>query len=369
MATTVNRVAVHRALTIAARAVATRSPVAATAYAHLSVTDDGRLAIQTTDLDLRITTLVEVGGPLKPLCVPHKLLADWIGAVPAAEIALEPKRTDLALTAGTHAATIKGIDPELFPPPPTWGDHTYGWVVEAAELHASLSAVLHAAAKDDTRPMLHGVSFTADADGNLVVFAADGFRLAISPCRGTRPLDGGSLNAVVPIHATTAMVNALADVRGDITVRLCKTHISLTAGDTTITSRQYENVLPNHTALVPREVATVVTVNAKDLMSAAKSARIVARDALGIVRLAVANNVLTLTSTAEEIGNVTAEVDCTVTGPDASIGMNIAYLIDALNALPGQTVTISINRPETPCMLTSPDSTDIHVVMPMYVAR
>ena len=113
-----------RGLSVASRAVSTRSTLPVLANVLLK-TEDAGLKLTATNLEIGITYWVpgkiDTDGATT---VPAKLLTDLIGSLPASErVDLELQAGDtLHIRAGRFETHVKGIDAEEFPAIPTAGE-------------------------------------------------------------------------------------------------------------------------------------------------------------------------------------------------------------------------------------------------------
>jgi DNA polymerase-3 subunit beta len=113
------------------------------------------------------------------ITVPARLLADFIGSLPAEKvnISLSPQTKTLGMKCARFEARISGVDAKDFPPiPKVEGGITTK--VEVEVLRQGISQVVFAAATEESRPVLTGVD--AKFEGSTATLAAaDGFRLAV----------------------------------------------------------------------------------------------------------------------------------------------------------------------------------------------
>jgi len=116
----------------------------------------------------------------------------------------------------------------------------------------------------------------------------------------------------------------------------------------------------------------VVDIN--DFLRITKISSIFARDASGIVRLAVTpgNELtpgkITASAQAEEIGGNVSEIDALVDGEEAKIAFNVKYLSDVLNVIRQAQVALEVTTSSSPGVI-RPIGVDnyVHVIMPMFV--
>jgi DNA polymerase-3 subunit beta len=149
-----------RGLSIVGRAVATRSTLPITQNVLLS-TDRSMLKLSATNLEIGITTwvgaMVEEEGAIT---VPARLLSDFVDSLPAERIDLNVTQRPKAvhLTCARSEATINGTDAEEFPPIPTV-EEGLSAKLDVRKLRTAIAQVAFAAATEESRPVLTGVSW------------------------------------------------------------------------------------------------------------------------------------------------------------------------------------------------------------------
>ena len=84
------------------------------------------------------------------------------------------------------------------------------------------------------------------------------------------------------------------------------------------------------------------------------------------VRVDIENTKITISSENPEQEQAVEDLNIDDTGIKLSIGFNVSYLIDAINACKGELVSIGVNDENTSALITDPsDPNTKYVVMPM----
>ena len=200
-----------RGLATVGRAVAVRSPLAVTSNVLLS-TDEGRLKLAATNLDIAITgwisAKIEEDGAIT---VPARLLTEFVNSLPndRIDMKLAERQRSLNLKCVQFEANVKGIDAEEFPPIPSVGSEA-PITVRATDFQEAIDMVAFAAASDDSRPVLAGVSMTFD-ENRLTMAAADGFRLAVREMELAEAVPS-RVAIIVPARALTELSRIVGGV-------------------------------------------------------------------------------------------------------------------------------------------------------------
>src|SRR6185369_8530514 len=138
-------------------------------------------------------------------------------------------------------------------------------------------------------------------------------------------------------------------------------------GDVELVTRLIEGKYPDYKKLIPGKFATSATLKRSDFLNIAKVSSLFARESAGSIKIEVseAKNQVSIRSVASQLGENTASADCKASGED-NITLNSRYLIDGLNALSDDEVTLGFNGKLEPCVVKATKNSDYtHVIMPL----
>ena len=363
----------QRGLSIVGRAVATRSTLPITANVLLA-TDQGRLKLAATDLDIAISTWVgakidEEGATT----VPSRLISDFVSSLPPATVNLEiaDRSRQMKLECARNESTINAMDAEDFPRLQSIQDGV-AIQLDPKALRRAIERVEFAAASDDSRPVLTGVHFKTDAT-RLTLASADGFRLAVADITlGSAPSE--SIEVIVPARALRELARLLGDSNEAIEMRVNsgRTQVLFHLAETDMVAQLIQGTFPNYSQLIPAQFTTRCVVDVDEFKRETRIAAIFARDGSGIIRLQMQANgampgQLTISARADEIGDNEGKIDAHVEGDPSKIAFNMRYLQDVLAALSGK-VALETTSPSAQGVFRPEGETDyVHVVMPMFV--
>ena len=368
----------QRALAQVSRAVATKATSMAVLNNVLIATDDGRLRIAATNLDIGITTWI--GAAIERegrVTVDARLLAEFVNTLPNAPVQLtvEPPKFGLAVQSGRDKAGINGIDPDDFPViPRVEGEVVYA-EVEPQVLRETIAQVEFAAASDESRPVLAGVLIRFE-DEKLTMAAADGFRLAVREGAMASPV-AERLDIIVPGRSLRELARLIGDESEPIRLAITpnRGQLLVRVGETEFVSRLIDGVFPDFRQIVPREFSTRLEMSREALLNAVRRASYFARDNNDVVRLAVhpgeeefMPGSVEISATAAERGSSQSFVDATITGPDLQIAFNARYLADVLGVLKNGHVMVGVNGAnQAGVVRPAGDEAYTHVIMPMVI--
>ena len=228
-----------------------------------------------------------------------------------------------------------------------------------------------AAATEDSRPVLTGVRMELEGD-KFVLAAADGFRLAIHRGSLSEPMTEPT-QIIVPARTLLELNRFLGDQEELVEINLdpVRGQILFRLNNIEMISQLIQGTFPNYAQLVPERSTTKALVPVPELLRAARTASILARDGAGIVRIHVlpgSPGVLQVVARADEVGDNVAELDAEVDGEEAKVAFSSKYLLDVLGILGPDKVSLEVNSPSSPGVFRPADASDyVHVIMPMFV--
>jgi len=369
-----------KGLAIVGRAIATRSTLPVLSNILLE-TDDGRLRLTTTNLEIGINCWV--GARIEEegrTTVPARLLTEFVNSLPPGQIDMEltERSQTLNLKCARYEANIKGIEASEFPTVPT-ADTIEGrnnLYLEADAFRRMIEQVVFAAATDESRPILTGV-LAQFHQGGLTLAAADGFRLAVSSADVGADLDEAS-TVIIPARALAELGRISADQEDPIEIIITpsRNQILFHLSSTDLVSQLIEGNFPDYNQIVPESHSTRSLLNTGDLLKAVKVAFLFARDAANIIRFSIVpGSELTpgqmiVTGTSAELGDNVSELDASVEGGEIEVAFNARYMIDALSVVGTPEVALETSTSSSPGVLRPVGGDDfLCVVMPMHISR
>lgn len=221
----------------------------------------------------------------------------------------------------------------------------------------AVSQVASAAGKDDSLPMLTGVSM--EIVGNQINLAAtDRFRLALRTFEWEA--NDPELNVKLLIPARTLLDNArsldsglndsidIAVGTGDQVGRegLFGVHTDNRETTTRLLDADFPNIAP----LLPKEHTAIASVEIAPLVDAIRRVSLVAERNAQIV-LHFSEGQVILTAGATEAGHAEETLPCAFTGKELTIAFNPGYLKDGLSVVPTSRAVFGFTEPSRPAIM------------------
>jgi DNA polymerase-3 subunit beta len=363
-------------LNIVSRAVSSRSTLPVLSNI-LIATDEGRLRLSATNLELGITcwiaARIEQEGSTT---VPARTFADLINTLPGEQVllSLDTNTQTLNVRGGASTNDIKCIDAQEFPPLPV-PDLEGAVQLNVADFREMIQQVAFAASADEARPVLMGVLLQVDKD-KLTMAAADGFRLSVRKANLSSPAPA-TLNAIIPARCLIELARVASDGEAPLYMVLPKGRgqVVFRVKDIEVTSQLIDGTFPDYQQIIPRKYNSRTLVSTASLLKACKQAEIFAREGSNVARLNIKSgngqlqpSEVEITATSEETGKNETIVEATVDGSGVLIAFNVRFLREALEVIKTPNVALETSAPNAPGVVRPVgDEEFLHVIMPMHL--
>ncbi len=352
------------ALATAGRAVSSRGgSLPVLAGLRLELHDDS-LTVTGSDLDLTITSSIEVAGVDDGVVViPSKLVADVVRAIEPGAVTIELADGDVQIAGGRSDFSLRTIAAEEFP---QVGVATgEAMTIDAKALADALRQVVPAASADDSRPILTGVLLAAEPNG-LRLVATDSYRLAVRDLPGTSILAEGQ-QVLVPSRALAELGRVIGTTE-EITLHLGDNEASFSIGTTVLTTRLIEGDFPNYRGLIPENHPNNLVVSRGELLDAIRRVRLLAQESTPL-RMAMTADGLELIAMTQDVGQAHEAIDATYDGLDLTVAFNPEYLLTGVEVSTGEEIRLETVDALKPAVLRSVGDEDfLYLLMPVRVS-
>jgi DNA polymerase-3 subunit beta len=367
-----------KGLGIVGRAVASRSTTLPVLSNIMLSTDNGRLKLSATNLEIGINCWI--GAKIEQegaITVPARTFADLVNTLPPDRIDMElsVRTQTLHLRCGRGEANIKGIDAQEFPLIPSPEDEDQ-ILIEPDVLKKMINQVAFAAATDESRLMLTGVLTKFEGD-QFTMAAADGFRISVRSATLETPAPN-PLKVLIPAKALTELARISGEQQDPIQVTFTpsRNQILFHLSNTDLVAQLIDLQFPDYEQIIPKRHSTRTVASASDMLKACRAANIFARESANTTRLnIVPGGELTpghvnIAARSDETGDNVGEVDATIEGDPVTIAFNVRYLLDVLSVIDTSQIALETTTPNNPGVIKPiGDSDYIHVIMPMQIGR
>lgn len=232
---------------------------------------------------------------------------------------------------------------------------------------------LFAVGDHDTRYVLNGLLVTVIQENGkrmIRLVGTDGHRLALAEqeLEGTTELPSGEAQVIIPKKAAAEIRRLLEEDDTEPLIGFTRNMVIFRKSGLVLTSRVMEGTYPNYQQVIPKNGQHPITVGKKDLEGALRRVSLLSTDRSYAVKLQVTSDRIGLHSSSPDFGEAREDCPATFTGNEFSTGFNARYLLDVLAVIPGETVTLHMESPLSPCLIREEGNPRFTaVVMPIKV--
>jgi DNA polymerase-3 subunit beta len=364
-----------KGLNIVSRAVSPRSTLPVLSNV-LVATDEGRLRLSATNLELGITCWI--GAKIEEegsTTVPARTFTELVGTLSdqQVEMSLSVRTQTLNVHSGSSNTDLKCIDSQEFPPMPT-PDSGDAIPISVNDLKEMIQQVAFAASTDEARPILTGVLVTVNGD-ELTMASADGFRLSVRKANLSSSTSRPQL-AVVPARALSELARIISD--GDQMVDMIlppdRGQVIFQMQDIQLVSQLIEGTFPDYEQIIPRSKETRSVLSTSSFLKACKQAEIFAREGSHIARINITPGgelkpgSIMISGQSEETGSSQSEMDASIDGSPLLIAFNVRFLREVLEVVKTPEIALETSVDTAPGIIRPVgDDSFLHVIMPMHL--
>ena len=362
-------------LGIVSHAVASRTTLPVLSNVLLA-TDEGRLRLSATNLEMGITCWV--GGKIEEegaITIPARTLTDLVNTLPSENLflVLNPRTQSLEIKCSTTSSEIKGIDAQEFPPMPM-ADPGTGIELNVADLKEMIQQVVFAASLDEARPVLMGAQLNI-SENQITMAAADGFRISVKTSSLSASV-AEPLSIIVPAKALgeLARIATDGDQKVKMTIPSARGQVIFSLKDVEIASQLIEGKFPDFNQIIPKTNKTRTVLTTASFLKACKQVEVFAREGSNVARLNLKPSgdegisAVEINATNEETGSSDVVLDATIEGIPLLVAFNVRFLREALEVIKSPNVALETTAANTPGTIKPVgDESFIHVIMPMHL--
>lgn len=306
---------------------------------------DANLTISATDLQTSMTTSVAVeskeGGKI---AVPSKILLDTLKTLPEQPIAfsVDDKTFAIEISAGDGKYRLSGENGEDFPKIPVV-DNASSVNLPAAVLAEAINKTIFAVSNDELRPAMTGV-FCQLSPQNVTFVATDAHKL-VRYRRNDAKADTAT-SFILPKKALNLLKSSLPSDDINVSIEYNTTSAFFKFANINLICRLIDERYPDYEAVIPQNNPNKLTLDRSLFLNCLKRVVIFANKTTHQVRLKITGSELNISSEDIDFANEAHErIGCQFDGEDMEIGFNAKFLIEMLNNLSGEEITIEMSTP------------------------
>lgn len=328
--------------------------------------NEDSLVISAFDLNVAIQyTLSDINyQPKKPgsLSVPAKLFHQMINSQDEANLLINVKDSVMIIEVENKKSTYKivGLDSnEAIALPQKLNVEAIS--IPTKEFADAVKRITPSISNDETKAILTGFHVKT-TNGYIELVSTDGHRLSLVKI----DYEGVDFEFTAP----GLIVKEIAKFTSDtFDMKISESHIELTSGATRVSCRLLDGQYPQYNTIIPQKFETELVLDKKNFISCLKRVGILADPKTSLILLKVDDSAELKVSV--EAKEVSSGYEClpllNVSGPSIEFALNLKYLMEGLQQMPGNDIKIVANSPLAPVILRSLGFNALYLTMPIQV--
>jgi DNA polymerase-3 subunit beta len=307
--------------------------------------------------------------------VSAKKLYEIVRELPEETIQIQKKENHwITVKCGRSTFNLAGLDPDEFPSLPAYNDEYFS-KIPARQLMEMIEKTVFAASNEESRYHLNGIFFLQKKQGGkeiLRMVATDGHRLSLIDREG-QPVRGIEKGIIIPKKGVLEIRKILGDKDGsaEVDIYFDSTHGFFKMDQSILVIRLIDGEFPEYDQVIPKENNKKLLMEKAKVSGCLRRVSTMASERVEGVKLSVKSNAVEFSSYHQDFGDATEEVGVAYEGPALEVGFNARYLIEALNVIDSEEVSMELRDEGSPGMLKpttgSATSDQICIIMPMRI--
>lgn len=303
------------------------------------------LKIAATDLETFVTAELSVqASESGNVAIPAKILLDTLKQLPTQPITFDINLETFAvsITSAFGQYELAGENGNDFPKLPN-PEEVNTAQIPAALLIEGINKTLFATSSDELRPAMTGV-FTQLNPNGVTFVATDAHRLV--KYTFTEIECPAASSFIIPKKALNLLKNALANSGGNVEISFSKSNAFFYYGNQMLVCRLIDARYPDYNAVIPTQNPNRLTITRTELLNSLKRLANYANKTTNQVKLHITDGSLTIEAEDLDFSNkATEQLPCYYEGEKMTIGFNAKFLIEMLNVLDGDNITLEMSSP------------------------
>ncbi|MFV0501842.1 MAG: DNA polymerase III subunit beta [Bacteroidales bacterium] len=308
--------------------------------------------LSITASDLETTAIVKLDlndaedDGLNKIAVNAKKLLDIVKTLENAPLTFNIEEEDYAIeiTSGEGRYKITGTSSDEFPNPKAI-ENPQSSILPSTLLVNAISKTVLAAGVDELRPQMTGV-FCEQTLDSITFVATDAHKLV--RYRKTNFNNENESNFILPKKPLNLIKNILTSYKDEVDVLMEYniTNVSFTFENYLVVCRLIEGKYPNYDAAIPKENPNKLIIERNVLLSSVRRIAIFASQSTNQIILKFNGNDLIISAEDVDFSNAAKEkISCNYTGEDLTIGFNAKYLIEMINNVETEYLSLEMSQP------------------------
>ncbi|MDG1337678.1 MAG: DNA polymerase III subunit beta [Flavobacteriaceae bacterium] len=319
--------------------------------------NNNTLVLSSSDLESTMTSQIEIESTsTDKIAISAKLLTDILKTF--SEQPLTFIKTDsntIEISASNGKYSLAYLNGDEFPKQVEILD-AHETVINGSDLGNAINSTIFASGTDDLRPVMSGVFFQFNSE-SLKFVATDAHKLVKFE---TSEYTANEVSEFIMPKKPLQILKGILQTEGsDLTIQHNDSNAKFIFDKSSITCRLIDGKFPNYEAVIPKDNPNVLTIDRQLFLNSARRVSIFSNKTTNQIRLKLAGSLLNISAEDFDFSNKADEnLECQYSGDDIQIGFNSKFLIEMLNNLESDMITLSMSHPNRAGIIRPLNETD-----------
>ena len=227
-----------------------------------------------------------------------------------------------------------------------------------------------AISNEETRYFLNGLYFNINRENDLNVVTlvgTDGHRLAKFSYNLETDIDEIS-GVIIPKKSIYELSKLLSETDEDVEILISSNKVIFFIGNIVFISKLIDGSFPDYKRVIPQNNNNILKINREILLSAVDRVSTIANDKSPVIKFKLLKNILNLNTVNNESSTASEDLKINYEGDEIEIGFNSKYIMDIVNNLEDEEISINLKDNTSPIIALENSNTNlVYVLMPMRV--
>ena len=302
------------------------------------------LVLSSSDLESTMTSQIEIESTsTDKIAISAKLLTDILKTFSEQPLTfIKTDNNTIEISASNGKYSLAYLNGDEFPKQVEILD-AHETIINGSDLGNAINSTIFASGTDDLRPVMSGVFFQFNSE-SLKFVATDAHKLV--KFETTEYTASEVSEFIMPKKPLQILKGILQTVDSDLTIQHNDSNAKFIFDKSSITCRLIDGKFPNYEAVIPKDNPNVLTIDRQLFLNSARRVSIFSNKTTNQVRLKLAGSLLNISAEDFDFSNKADEnLECQYSGDDIQIGFNSKFLIEMLNNLDSDMITLSMSHP------------------------
>ena len=369
MTFTCDRDILFEAVNTVIKTVPAKSAVSVLEGIYIEVCTDKTIKLIGSDTDISTEIIFECESVTEnqKMLLPAKKFYEMVSKMNSGEVYFEyePKKI-LHINCGVVKYDIPVMDADLYPVIPIV-ERKEKIIISKSVFSDIVKKTVSSDAQNDAKPILRGELFDIE-ENSITAVTTDQFRLSVSKKEFNNE-SGKNFSMVIPGKTLSDVIKIIKQDDTDIVINCAHTHVLFEFDNVKVTSNLLAGEFSNYKNVMPKNFKTEVTLNTAELKKVLERASVLTNEKIkNPLKLSIEEETVVFSCRTPDGMSFLDETFAKINGEKFEIGFNDKFLLDVINVIEEEEITIYMNSPVSPaCIRPVGNENDIFLISPIKI--